>query len=138
MGHREDIVMTREGQSGYSRAVFSCETRVFVNELGWTPSIDRATHGACPPAPGTCILDFGLSASLCVEGHIDAYLEYRRIVGAADGGVMFTPEQYERYEGVACGVCYEEGGSRSAPPLSTRATVPPLRTRGGGLVDGCR
>lgn len=29
---------------------------------------------------------------------VDAYLEYRRIVGDDDGGVMFTPEEYEAYK----------------------------------------
>jgi len=29
---------------------------------------------------------------------VDAYLEYRRIVGDDDGGVLFTPEQYEAYK----------------------------------------
>ncbi|KAL5007673.1 hypothetical protein ScPMuIL_016479 [Solemya velum] len=29
---------------------------------------------------------------------VDAYLEYKRIVGEDDGGVMFTPEQYEKYK----------------------------------------
>jgi len=29
---------------------------------------------------------------------VDAYLEYRRIVGDDDGGVLFTPEQYEDYK----------------------------------------
>lgn len=29
---------------------------------------------------------------------VDAYLEYRRIVGDDDGGVLFTPEQYENYK----------------------------------------
>ena len=30
--------------------------------------------------------------------HVDAYLEYRRIVGDDDGGVPFTEEQYEKYK----------------------------------------
>lgn len=30
--------------------------------------------------------------------HIDAYLEYRRIVGDDDGGRLFTPEEYEEYK----------------------------------------
>jgi len=29
---------------------------------------------------------------------VDAYLEYRRIVGDDDGGELFTPEQYEQYK----------------------------------------
>ncbi|XP_052805161.1 protein FAM221A-like [Mya arenaria] len=29
---------------------------------------------------------------------VDAYLEYKRIVGEDDGGVTFTPEQYEAYK----------------------------------------
>ena len=29
---------------------------------------------------------------------VDAYVEYRRIVGDDDGGVLFTPEQYEEYK----------------------------------------
>ncbi|KAH3691411.1 protein FAM221A-like [Dreissena polymorpha] len=29
---------------------------------------------------------------------VDAYLEYKRIVGEDDGGVMFTPDQYEAYK----------------------------------------
>ncbi|KAK6190988.1 hypothetical protein SNE40_002740 [Patella caerulea] len=29
---------------------------------------------------------------------VDAYLEYKRIVGDDDGGVMFTPDQYEEYK----------------------------------------
>ncbi|XP_041366473.1 protein FAM221A-like [Gigantopelta aegis] len=29
---------------------------------------------------------------------VDAYLEYKRIVGEDDGGVMFTPEEYEDYK----------------------------------------
>ncbi|KAL3831570.1 hypothetical protein ACJMK2_023309 [Sinanodonta woodiana] len=29
---------------------------------------------------------------------VDAYLEYKRIVGDDDGGVLFTPEQYEAYK----------------------------------------
>ena len=29
---------------------------------------------------------------------VDAYLEYRRIVGDDDGGVLFTPDQYEEYK----------------------------------------
>lgn len=39
-------------------------------------------------------LKFGGSASASV----DAYLEYKRIVGDDDGGVLFTPEQYEAYK----------------------------------------
>jgi len=30
--------------------------------------------------------------------HVDAYWEYKKIVGDDDGGVMFTPEQYEKYK----------------------------------------
>ncbi|CEP01564.1 Protein FAM221A [Plasmodiophora brassicae] len=30
--------------------------------------------------------------------HVDAYWEYRMIVGDADGGVLFTPEQYEAFK----------------------------------------
>ena len=30
--------------------------------------------------------------------HVDAYWEYTRIVGSDDGGVPFTPEQYENYK----------------------------------------
>ncbi|CAH8439882.1 unnamed protein product, partial [Dicrocoelium dendriticum] len=29
---------------------------------------------------------------------IDEYEEYRRIVGEDDGGVLFTPKQYEEYK----------------------------------------
>jgi len=29
---------------------------------------------------------------------VDAYLEYRRVVGDDDGGVLFTPEEYEAYK----------------------------------------
>ncbi|KAK3791504.1 hypothetical protein RRG08_061518 [Elysia crispata] len=39
-------------------------------------------------------LKFGPSAGASV----DAYLEYRRIVGDDDGGNMFTPEEYEAYK----------------------------------------
>ncbi|KAL4222918.1 hypothetical protein ACF0H5_018958 [Mactra antiquata] len=39
-------------------------------------------------------LKFGGNAGASV----DAYLEYKRIVGDDDGGVMFTPEQYEAYK----------------------------------------
>lgn len=39
-------------------------------------------------------LKFGPSAAASV----DAYAEYKRIVGDDDGGVMFTPEQYEAYK----------------------------------------
>lgn len=39
-------------------------------------------------------LKFGGNAAASV----DAYLEYKRIVGDDDGGVMFTPEQYEAYK----------------------------------------
>jgi len=30
--------------------------------------------------------------------HIDAYFEYNKIVGNDDGGVPFTPEEYEKYK----------------------------------------
>jgi len=30
--------------------------------------------------------------------HIDAYWEYKKIVGDDDGGTLFTPEQYEKYK----------------------------------------
>ncbi|XP_064614203.1 protein FAM221A-like isoform X2 [Liolophura sinensis] len=39
-------------------------------------------------------LKFGGSAAASV----DAYLEYKRIVGDDDGGKLFTPEQYEAYK----------------------------------------
>ncbi|XP_033740780.1 protein FAM221A-like [Pecten maximus] len=39
-------------------------------------------------------LKFGGNAGASV----DAYLEYKRIVGEDDGGVLFTPEQYEAYK----------------------------------------
>lgn len=39
-------------------------------------------------------LKFGGNAAASV----DAYLEYKRIVGEDDGGVLFTPEQYEDYK----------------------------------------
>ena len=29
--------------------------------------------------------------------HVDAYAEYRRIVGDDDGGTLFTDEQYRNY-----------------------------------------
>eukprot|EP00039_Didymoeca_costata_P013553 m.208338 g.208338 ORF g.208338 m.208338 type:complete len:257 (+) comp15808_c0_seq2:3011-3781(+) len=30
--------------------------------------------------------------------HVEAYLEYRRVVGDDDGGKLFTPEEYEAYK----------------------------------------
>lgn len=30
--------------------------------------------------------------------HVDAYFEYNKIVGNDDGGVPFSPEEYEKYK----------------------------------------
>lgn len=44
----------------------------------------------------------GGSATVCgTAASVEAYLEYRRIVGEADGGTLFTPEQYAAYREAA-------------------------------------
>jgi hypothetical protein len=42
---------------------------------------------------GAAVLHLNGAAS----ASIDAYFEYRSIVGDADGGILFTPEQYDEY-----------------------------------------
>ncbi|XP_005095747.1 protein FAM221A [Aplysia californica] len=41
---------------------------------------------------------YGLKFGGNAGASVDAYLEYRRIVGDDDGGNMFTPEEYEAYK----------------------------------------
>ncbi|XP_007505423.1 protein FAM221A isoform X2 [Monodelphis domestica] len=39
-----------------------------------------------------------LSISPGAAAAVDEYLEYRRVVGEDDGGILFTPEEYEEYK----------------------------------------
>ncbi|XP_074658964.1 protein FAM221A-like [Tubulanus polymorphus] len=56
--------------------------------------------GPPPPddLPQQYNLQFGKQGGLSAGAHVDAYLEYRRIVGDDDGGVLFSPDEYEDYK----------------------------------------
>ena len=76
-------------------------TAVTATRPDWVGPLDGDGPGGVsvtqPVTGGSDWVSMGTGA----QAHVDAYLEYHRIVGDADGGTLFTPAEYDAFKAKA-------------------------------------